>query len=167
MGPNLWNQPDVPHKGWTIETVEDVREEAESQSQTEYETCQMCSQEQIRYVYTMSHPEFGRELRVGCICAEKMSEDYVTPKRLEADIKNKAARKSHWLGRKWRKSRKGNDFINLKGYNLTIFPNNKGWTYCLLNRRKEIKRYSIKEFRTSDEAKLALFEEYEKLSPRI
>lgn len=68
---NYWNHPGVPHKGWTYLGAQDTG--------SADHTCEMCGQKNIRFVHTVEHPEH-EALEVGCDCAEKMSEDYVTPK---------------------------------------------------------------------------------------
>lgn len=81
---NLWNQSDIPHKGWVCVDVID--------NETADATCEMCGNERIRYVHAMSHPQNNLQLDVGCVCAEKMTNDYVNPKRRERALRNKAAR---------------------------------------------------------------------------
>jgi hypothetical protein len=83
---NLWNKPDVPHKGWACHDVTD--------NETADATCEMCGNERIRYVHAMVHIEYTGQLSVGCVCAEKMSGDYVNPKRRERKLKNAAAKKA-------------------------------------------------------------------------
>lgn len=65
-----------------------------------YATCQMCGNEKIRYVHIMKHPDLDENFDVGCVCAEKMSSDYEGPKRREAKLRNRAARRTRWLQRK-------------------------------------------------------------------
>ena len=60
------------------------------------ETCEMCGQENIRYVHYMNHPDYPDELKVGCVCAENMENDYVNPRKREQKLKNKASRKKRW-----------------------------------------------------------------------
>lgn len=118
---NLWNQPDVPHKGWLFVDVIDT-ETAES-------TCEMCGKEHIRYVHVMSHPDYAAHLNVGCICAEKMSNDYVNPKRRERKLRAAAAKRVRDKKRAeemkevrrdvtnsavWRESKKGNPYLRVQ-----------------------------------------------------
>ena len=49
-----WDNPGVPHKGWTLICVEDLGEEVSGDEEIEYETCEMCHNERIRYVQTGS-----------------------------------------------------------------------------------------------------------------
>ncbi len=36
---NLWKQQGIPHKGWTLENVYEVREDGQWEDETTYETC--------------------------------------------------------------------------------------------------------------------------------
>ena len=90
----------------------------------------------------MEHPNLDEHFEVGCVCAEKMSDDYEGPKRREARLRNRAARRTRWLRRKWRVSAKGNSFLNLKGYN------------------KIGDRFGPRTYSTVNEAKLALFDDF-------
>lgn len=145
-----WDKPGVPHKGWFCIDVEDRDEPTE--------TCAMCGNERIRFVHIMQHQEYPEDIGVGCICAEKMSDDYVGPKERERKLRNKAARKSRWLTRDWRVSAKGNEFLNVDGFNITIFQYRKGykagkWGF------KVGDDFGPKGYTTTAEAKLAAFEE--------
>ncbi len=96
---NYWNQPGIPHKGWVLEDVIDVRENGETEWETDYESCMMCGNEKIRFVHIVSHPEVDDDFRVGCICAEKMTGDYVNPKEKEKQLRNRANRRGTWVKR--------------------------------------------------------------------
>jgi hypothetical protein len=115
----LWSQPEVPHKGWHCVDVVDLRPAEGGDYETG--TCQMCLNEELRFVHVMRHDEYPDPVDAGCVCAEKMSEDYDAHAR-EQRLKNRAARKSKWLARKWRRSAKGNHFLNIEGCNVTVFP---------------------------------------------
>ena len=152
---NLWKQQGIPHKGWTTVNVYDVREDGQSEDETSYESCMMCGHEKIRFVHVMEHSDQEDGLRVGCVCAEKMSGDYVGPRQREAKLRNRAARRTRWLLRKWRVSAKGNSFMNVDGYNLGVHMNQyKRWGYRIES------RFGPKTFATKDEAKLALFDDF-------
>ena len=58
---------------------------------------EMCGNEKIRYVHIMTHPEFPGELRVGCICACHMTDDYENPEARERDLKNRVQRKKNFM----------------------------------------------------------------------
>lgn len=151
----LWDTPGTPHRGWVCVNVTDLEPEDES----DYSSCEMCGQERIRYVHTMEHDDHPG-LDVGCVCAEKMSGDYVNPKRQEQKLRNRAARKAKWLKRKWRTSAKANHYINADGHNIGVLPNNYNegkWNYRIDG------RFSREYFNSQAEAKLALFDEFWKI----
>jgi hypothetical protein len=153
-----WNKKGIPHKGWRYLSIEDLGEPIE--------TCQMCGHEEIRYVHHLEHPDYGR-LAVGCICAGKMTDDYIGPKKREESLKNKASRKSRWLKRKWKKSAKGNHYIKTEGILVTIFRQNLYWKYCVSEDMVN-KEFSRERYKTCDEAKLASFEKFwEKLEESL
>jgi hypothetical protein len=106
----LWHPSGIPQRGWRCVDVVDVRADAGPEDETSYATCQMCGKEKIRFVHTMEHDEH-EPLEVGCICAEKMSEDHINPRRREQKLRNRAARRSKWLTRRWRVSTKGNPYL--------------------------------------------------------
>lgn len=74
-GPARW-AGNFPRKGWSLLEVIDLDGETEA--------CEFCGTS-IRYVFVMSHQTEGRAWKAGCVCAEHLSEDYITPKlRLKA-----------------------------------------------------------------------------------
>ena len=135
--------------------VVDLRANDEPADETDYATCQMCGKERIRYVHVMDHPKLDEQFEVGCVCAEKMSDDYEGPMRRENRLQNRAARRRHWLQRKWRVSLKGNPFLNVKGYNIVVYPTKAGrWGYKIGD------RFGPKTYATVTDAKLALFDDF-------
>jgi hypothetical protein len=103
----------------------------------------------------MEHPDVEEALDVGCVCAEKMSDDYDGPKRREARLRNRSSRRTRWLHRKWRVSAKGNNFLNVDGRNLVVYPTKTGrWGYKIGD------RFGPKTYPTVREAKLALFDDF-------
>lgn len=126
---NYWNIPGVPHKGWVLVNVIDVREDGQSEWETDYETCMMCGHDKIRYVHIVEHDEAGKQFRVGCNCAERMTNDYVNPGAREQELRNRAARRSKWVEKEWKTSRNGNIYIKKDGHVLTIFKDQKSGQY--------------------------------------
>ncbi len=155
MSYNRWDQQGIPHKGWNCVDVIDIRADGEAVNESDYATCQMCGKEKIRYVHIMEHTDLEDQFEVGCVCAEKMSDDYIGPRVRENRLRNRAARRARWLQRKWRTSAKGNGFLNVEGYNLVIYPTkSKRWGYKIGD------RFGQKTYATSSEAKLALFDDF-------
>ena len=119
--------------------------------------CEMCGKESIRYVHQMEHDGYPETLDCGCVYAERMEDDPVRPRQREQRMKSKAGRRARWLSRRWRESAKGNDYINVQGRRITIFPHNYSpgkWCYCIDG------QFSKRAFTTDEEAKLAAFEEF-------
>lgn len=126
----LWDKLGIPHKGWEYVGVEDLGENVYSGESIPYERCEMCGRERIRYVHILRHPEYDGELRVGCVCASKMIDDYVAPRERERNLVNRVNRKGSFMKRNWRyKSDTGNYCLRYKGENITIMRSkyNSGW----------------------------------------
>ena len=127
---NQWDQPGIPHGGWTCIDVIDLRAGGASAEETDYATCEMCGNERIRHAHIMEHADLENHMRVGCVCAEKMSDDYAGPRARETRLRNRAARRTRWLQRTWRVSAKGNSFLNIEGRNLGVhLTKTKRWGY--------------------------------------
>jgi hypothetical protein len=84
------NIPGVPDKGWRVVDVIDLGDGAPS-SDT-YETCENCGHPRVRYVFILEHDDHPDPMRVGCCCAENMSEGYAVRAR-EAALKSRSRRK--------------------------------------------------------------------------
>lgn len=150
---NRWNIPNIPHKGWTLQDVIDVREDGQSVEETNYETCMMCNNERIRYVHIVTHPEVAEDFLVGCICAEKMTNDYVTPKRLEKKLRQRTARRANWIKKPWKRTENGNHTFIFEGHRLLIFKDKKTSKYkCKIG---EV--WGKKSFDTVEQAKNAVY----------
>ena len=122
---NRWDQPEIPHRGWLLAHVDD-RGRAEH-------TCEMCGKESIRYVHTLTHPTYESPLTVGCICAEKMSQDY-NPREAERGLRNRAQRRKTWLAGAWRRTRNGHARRELDGRLVILIEEADGsWRARLLD----------------------------------
>lgn len=120
---------------------------------SDYESCEMCGNEKIRYVHLMEHADHPVVLRVGCICAGKMTGDYAGAREREKKLINRAKRRANWLKRKWRaSSRRGNPFLNVDGKNVGVHKVGIRWGFWIDG------QFSIKTYPTADDAKLALFD---------
>src|SRR6266478_9519945 len=89
-GMGKWGMPNVPHKGWSCDGLEDLGEPSH--------LCEMCETMWVRYVHTMRHKDYPEQLEVGGVCAGHMEENLKAPK-----LRNlAAARCPGWLeGSKW------------------------------------------------------------------
>lgn len=121
-----WEREGIPHKGWKEMGIEDLGEDLESGDDVEYEQCEMCGQEKIRYVHILQHPNFNGELRVGCVCAERMTDDYINPQKTERELKNRLNRKKNFMRREWQERNQGKYVLRYKGENITIMKSKFG-----------------------------------------
>lgn len=158
-----WGRAGVPQKGWYCVDVTDLKE-------PDF-TCEMCDRQIVRYVHHMRHPDFPEELACGCICAGRMQEDYAAARQRERVLRNTARRRQNWLGRAWRQSRRGNPYLNVEGYNVTIFPvQGRGtcpaWGFRVLNRSAQGGLMSQRPYSTEEEAKLAAFDAMSSMKSR-
>lgn len=88
----LWEMPGVPHKGWRCVGVEDLRPDGAYGGDYERGTCEMCLNATLRFVHTMEHDEYPEPVEAGCVCAERMADEY-DGKAREAKLKRLARSK--------------------------------------------------------------------------
>lgn len=81
----------LPRSGWTLADVQDLGKALHR--------CDYCENEHVRYVHTLTHDE-AASIRVGCVCAEKLTGDEKTPKEREDVLRGRAKRMLTWLD--WR-----------------------------------------------------------------
>lgn len=125
--PNLWKRDDVPHGGWTCAGIEDLGAPSG--------ICEMCGYQIIRYAHHMEHPQY-RSLTAGCVCAGKMEGDIEAAKRREAEYKNRESRREHFFKKKWKQSKKGNEYLKTDGHVLVLYCLEKAgnkWKYSIDN----------------------------------
>jgi hypothetical protein len=144
MTTGKWAEPGVPHKGWVCVGVEDL-EEADA-------ICEMCRVQEIRYVHWMEHQDYLERLGCGCVCAGRMEEDVVGAKRRERSF---IARRKNWTTRKWKRSARGNQYLNALGHRVVIFARGDTWAALIENLITGEKQFSQRPYPTSDAAKLA------------
>ena len=112
-----WSMPNIPHKGWACIDIEDLGEPSS--------VCEMCESQPIRYVHYMKHSEYEDVLRVGCICAGKMEENYSGAKIRDDFMRKRSAKRLRWINNsRWKISLKGNDWIKTDGYFIVMMKQN-------------------------------------------
>lgn len=158
-----WDQEGIPHKGWRCIDVIDIREDGTPAEETDYQTCMMCGNEKIRYVHVLQHPDISEDYEVGCVCAEKMTDDYVGPRNRENILRNRSNRRITWLKRKWKISKNGSKYLNIDNNNIGIFKDKKNPNKyrCWIN-----KKFGTILYDSEDAAKLGLFQAMEKMKER-
>jgi len=132
--------------------------------ETPSRTCDMCGHAVIRYVHTMHHPAYPQGLECGCVCAGYMAEDMAAAERREKKLKQEAGIKARWLTRGWKKSWKGNQYLNVAGNNVVVFRRaQKGygrptWGFKITPIGSESGAFLPELFDTADAAKSSVLE---------
>ena len=159
----LWSQPGFPHKGWRCVGIHDLRDDGPDYTPG---TCEACGNGSLRFVHTMHHDDWD-DITVGCDCAGKLEEDYVRAKAREKRLANRSRRRNNWLTREWRVSQKGNTYLNVKGCNVGVCPDNRGrWRYWIKSPATVFVGNSA-IYDSMEKAKLALFDELDKILRRV
>ena len=115
----------------------------------------MCETVSIRHEHSMAHPNYSGVLVCGCVCAGHMESNVVAAKGRETEMKNHTARRSRWLSRPWRCSKRGNEFIRVEGVCVTVFCGSDGWRYVVDSESRKLWGPCCL---SSDAAKLSAFD---------
>lgn len=157
-----WSAEGVPHKGWRYVGMEDLGENTLPSEDVQYEHCQMCGRERIRYIHILEHRDFPEELRVGCVCASKLTDDYVNPQERERDLRNRSNRRQTFMRREWRyKEDTGNYTLRYKGEYITIMRSRfGGWGVIFKGEsRWDYDGHKIRDLATAKNVAFNLFDE--------
>ncbi|MEI6520271.1 MAG: hypothetical protein WCO98_09585 [bacterium] len=168
----LWDKPNIPHKGWECVDVHDLGENLEEGEAIPYQFCEMCENEGLRYIHYMKHEDYPDVIGVGSVCAQKMSDDYVDAENRERALRNIANRRKRWLNRVWKMSAKGNDYLVIDDYTLTVFPKNSRWSFSIAYPKYGMKSlgdtvFSSCTYDTKNKTKIALFNTFIKITGQV
>lgn len=122
-----WKKPGLPHKGWQHSHVTDLEDLMGA--------CEWCSTA-IRYEHHLYHPVLDIETTAGCICAEHLTQDYVSAKKAEKELKRKLKLKNKlriefYSGFKPSRKNPENRYITLNKINTTVIIFRKKIGYAL------------------------------------
>ena len=158
-----WNKEGIPHRGWRCINVEDLADLVDGTEEIPYEQCEMCGNERIRFVHLMQHPDYPLELRVGCVCAEKMSDDYVNPRKAEDVLRKRASRRKNFNNKEWRFNPEKQTYSKkYKGEYITIKKSRYG-NFGIYFANKSFWNYNGKKIYSFEGAERAAFEIFEEL----
>lgn len=129
----IWNKPGYPHQGWIERDVNDGGDAIH--------TCEMCDKTDIRFVHTIYHPDAKLTVKVGCQCAQKLTDDKETPVRKEREAKARAAQKQRQNNNKkkfidfnnWIKNEYGY-YTKIHGVYVNLRTKYGNW-YVVVNKR--------------------------------
>jgi len=123
----------------------------------------MCESQKIRYIHYMEHPDVAGVLACGCVCAGNMEGNISAARERDSLMISRASKRSRWLYRKWRESQKGNEWIEVDGYRVTVFQRAGRWNGVVSSDSENFKQFSRRAYPTSSAAKLAAFDLITKL----
>ena len=87
-----------------------------------------------------------------------MEEDLVAAKTRDKQMRSRSAKRKRWLSRKWKVSRKGNDWITADGYPVTVYKKSAGWGATVAANDESFLQHIRRRFKTESAAKLAAFD---------
>jgi len=143
---------DIPHSGWSlIDTVDYWSADF---------VCMNCRFRHVRYVHELKHKRTGKLIKVGCVCAEHLTQDFATPRLRETALKSRAGRRMRWPTLNWKRSSKGNLFLKKQRRVIVVRPSSGGWLASYKSDDgSEATWVSVKGLHdTAEEAKLAAFD---------
>ena len=96
---NHWKEKDLPTRGWAYGEVVDLFEtgDVHGNGAAQINThCQMCGEKQIRFVHVLHHRDCNHAMRVGCVCAGKMTGDTNGAQSRERKQKSRSNLQKKW-----------------------------------------------------------------------
>jgi hypothetical protein len=108
----------IPRKGWILWSTAD--------NGTATFACENCGYPHVRYVHELSNERAGRHVRVGCVCAEHLTQDFSTPRLRERALKTRAGRRMRWPTLNWRLSANRNLYLKKAGMIVVLRQGPRG-----------------------------------------
>jgi hypothetical protein len=140
-----FNSPDFPKDGWLLGNVVD-------NIVTDF-ICEACESHLIRYVHHLTHPAYADELKCGCVCAGRMTNDPAGATLLDqqaraetrrADLRRKqeqAVENERKYGT-WKVTARGNHTSSMGQYRATVFQDGDLFRFIFSNATINLKETS-------------------------
>jgi hypothetical protein len=128
LSPPLRCVPGCPQSGWAWLRCTDLRED-EGLTFGDYEDCEFCGREQIRFVHEIEHADWPTLVRVGCVCAAHYTRlsirDVAARERV---VRNRSDRRRRFpTHRSWRIPAQGYPWISYRGIHIVVLPSTTGF----------------------------------------
>lgn len=138
----LW-ESFLPRKGWKLVDTIDKEEFPGGE-------CAFCGTD-YRYEHLIEHEDVTITYAVGVVCAERLTNDYVTPRKNERNLKSRNQKKVAWINScKWKRTDSGN--LYRKDSSVLIYKNKNQWKV------KVGEKWGKRKFKEPREAKIAVFD---------
>ena len=145
-----WKIKGIPRSGWKCIDIQDLGKPSL--------LCQMCEHEKIRFAHYMQHQNYREVLIAGCICAGNMEGDLARAKERDAFMKSRMNKRKNWLSKKWKTSKKGNQYIKSGGFIVVLKKDNVLWSAYVKNENEGFYKWSSRKSADINEMKLAAFD---------
>lgn len=145
-------RPGIPRTGWLLMDTFDNR--------TADFVCQNCKFPHVRYVHELKYKKTSKRVRVGCVCAQHLTEDFATPRLRETALKGRASRRMRWPTLNWKRSAKGNLYLKKGGVVIVVKCGQRGgWSASYKSEDGDPNWIQIEGWHdTPEEAKLVAFD---------
>lgn len=152
------SRDDIPRAGWfLVGTIDNYSSNF---------TCENCKFPHVRYVHELAHKRSNKQVRVGCVCAEHLTQDFSTPRLREAALKGRASRRMRWPTLNWKQSQKGNLFLKKQGNVIVVKRASSGAWRASYTHSDNENWIPVQGFYNSpEEAKLAAFDALYPIEP--
>jgi len=107
-----------PRTGWLLVATTD--------NATAEFACENCGYPHVRYEHELTNRKSGQRVRVGCVCAEHLTQDFTGPKLRERALRSRAGRRMRWPTLNWRLSAKGNLYLKKSGMVIVLKQGPRG-----------------------------------------
>ncbi len=150
-----WVRPELPLHGWTRIAVEGRK--------SDQFLCAACNVVRRGVSYLLGHPTVKGSIRVDVQCAATMQLPVTEKKKPTASFEeDRSAKRARWLARAWKRTADGRSTLYADGYRVAVVFSGRSWTYTVGPMGDENVSWRRAGFGSSDEAKLAAFDEMSK-----
>lgn len=150
-----WVRPSLPTHGWTRVAVE-----APTSGQF---LCPACNAVRHGTSHLLQHPFCKETVRVDEQCAKSMQRSVKEPKTPSVSMdEDRASKRMRWLARAWKRTAEGRSTLYADGYRVVVAFSGRSWTYTVSPIQTENTSWKRVGYGSSDEAKLAAFDEITK-----
>ena len=98
-------------------------------------------------------------MRVGCVCAEHLTQDFTTPRLRERALKTRAGRRMRWPTLNWKLSANGNLYLKKAGRIIVLKQGPRGGWAVSYKPKEQAGWVPLRGwYKSAEEAKLAAFD---------
>ncbi|MCP1175654.1 hypothetical protein [Ralstonia chuxiongensis] len=150
-----WVRQDLPSHGWTRIAVEGRK--------GEQFLCAACNAVRHGAYHLLGHPNVKEAIRVDVRCAATLQSPIVEQKKRTASFEEgRSMKRMRWFVRAWKRTADGRSTLYADGHRVIVEFTGRSWSYTVAPMQDEAVSWRQAGFGSSDEAKLAAFDEITK-----